>query len=260
MPLKMNCTSTTWKPITSDNNACKTHTPVANKLIVIPTVNVDIHDPAASINSSVKDLASWLLMQLDSGRFEGKQVVPFEALQLTRSSNTIVADLNPALGSNLQVYGLGWFMLNYHEARIIRHNGGANGFVTTTCFIPSMQLGIVVLSSTDANSFYSALGTQIIDAYMGLPYINQSERIFTGFSADIQLENSEINGMKETASKNPKALLLKPPGENDFLCTYSDPLYGIKKIFFTVKDGKVKSITLKVDDFVDYMEYEFTKE
>lgn len=299
IPLKMSRTSTDWKSITSDNNACKAHTIVDNKLVIVPTVNVDNFGPAASINSSVKDLSNWLLMQLDSGKFEGKEVIPFDVLQKTRASHMIVSDMNPNFGSNFQVYGLGWFMLDYNGKRIIRHDGGANGFVTTTCFVPSMKLGMVILSNTDANNLYASMRTQIIDAYLNLPYSNHSERIFKAVNANMQIENAEINKLKETASKKPKPALkqeeytgsytnevygkisikqvnnmltiyfshhpnmtakLEPLGENDFLCTYSDPIYGIKKISFKAKDGKTQSVTLKVNDFVDYMEYEFKKE
>ena len=53
---------------------------------------------------------------------------------------------------------------------------------------------------------------------------------------------------------------LEPMGENDFLCTYSIATYGIKKINFKVENGKVKSVIIRVKDFVDRMEYEFIKE
>ena len=322
IPLKMNHTSATYKTIVADNNACKPYTIADDKLVLLPYANVDNLGPAASINSCVKDLSNWLLMQLDSGRFEGKRVVPFEALQETRASNMIVSDMNPKMGSNFQLYGLGWFLIDYHGVKIIRHDGGADGFVTTVCFIPQLNLGIVVLTNTDANSFYAALRTQIIDAYMNLPYSNHSERIFKAVSANTKFENAEINKMRMTASSKPTSVLksedytgkyknevygeifiintpiinppkkgnqnkftaptigtigkgplmisfahhpfltgkLEPMGENDFLCTYSVATYGIKKINFNVKDGKVKSVIIRVNDFVDMMEYEFVKE
>jgi hypothetical protein len=312
IPLKMNRTSTTYKTIVSDNNACKPYTVVDNKLTLLPYANVDNLGPAGSINSCVKDLANWLLMQLDSGKFEGKRIFPYEVLQTTTTSNMIVRDMPATSGANFQTYGLGWFMMDYHGKKIIRHDGGADGFVTTTCFIPQLNLGIVVLTNTDANLFYTALRTQIIDAYMNLPYQNHSERLYKSYSENVKKENDEINKMREVAAKKTKPSLelkdyagkyknnvygtitispfslslpaigkrkieidqliisfshhpqlvarLEPLGENDFLCTYSIPTYGIKKINFTVKDGKVKSIIIRVNDFVDMMEYEFVKE
>ncbi len=299
VPLKMNHTSTTYKTIVADNNACKPYSIVDHKLILLPYANVDNLGPAASINSCVKDLANWLMMQLDSGKFEGKQIVPFEALQMTRASNMIVADMNPKNGSNYQMYGLGWFTLDYNGKKIIRHDGGADGFVTTTCFVPQLNLGITVLTNTDVNSFYSALRMQIIDAYMGLPYFNRSERIYKGAAEGTEKENAELNKLREIAGKKTKAALknedytgdytntvygkitiknennnliihfshhpqltgkLEALGDNDFLCTYNIATYGIKKINFNVKDGKLQSAIIRVNDFVDMMDYEFVKD
>jgi hypothetical protein len=49
-------------------------------------------------------------------------------------------------------------------------------------------------------------------------------------------------------------------GNNRFLCTYSSPLWGIKVFPFVIQDGKVKSFTLSVADFLEFTTYEFVKE
>jgi hypothetical protein len=198
--------------------------------------------------------------------------------------------------------------------KIIRHDGGADGFVTTTCFVPQLNLGITVLTNTDANSFYGALRRQIIDAYMNLPYQNFSAMIYKLSEPNMKAENDEIKKLKDTVAKRSKPAMktedysgtysnevygkitivgplpeinmpnkkipaqaentltilfshhpqlkgnLQPLGENDFLCTYSVPTYGIKKIHFNVENGKVKSVIVRVNDFVDMMEYEFVKD
>jgi hypothetical protein len=48
-------------------------------------------------------------------------------------------------------------------------------------------------------------------------------------------------------------------GGNRFLCTYSDPIYGVKVLPFTVENNTVKSVTVRVADFVEYTPYEFYK-
>jgi hypothetical protein len=52
---------------------------------------------------------------------------------------------------------------------------------------------------------------------------------------------------------------LEPLGGNRFLCSYSDPEFGVKVLPFTISNGKVKSVTVKVADFVDFTPYEFIK-
>lgn len=297
-PLQMNRTSSTYAAFKAADNTCKAYTVFDNKLVEVPAANIDALGPAGSINSSIKDLSNWLLMQLDSGKFNGKRILPFEALQMTRASNMIVSDMNPKGGSNFQNYGLGWFLLDYYGKKVIRHDGGADGFVTTTCFVPQLNLGIVVLTNTDANNFYAALRTQILDAYLDVPYQNHSSRVHKIVEANNKLEMAEINKLRETAAKKPKSTLaadaytgtyknpvyskieirkeggqlivhfahhpfltgkLEPLGEHEFLCTYSVATYGVKKISFKVIDGKVTGVNIRVNDFVDMMEYEFIK-
>jgi hypothetical protein len=47
---------------------------------------------------------------------------------------------------------------------------------------------------------------------------------------------------------------------NRFLCTYSNPVWGIEPVVFTIENNEVKSVAIKVADFVDYMTYEFIKQ
>ena len=52
---------------------------------------------------------------------------------------------------------------------------------------------------------------------------------------------------------------LQPLGGNRFYVTFSDPILG-KAIFpFTVVDGKVTGVRVKVADFVEYDPYDFKK-
>ena len=299
-PLQMNRTTTAWYGIYTDTNACQPYTLCEGKLERLPFVNIDNLGPAASINSSVKDLSHWLLMQLDSGRYDGRQVIPYPVLQATRTSNTIINDQNnPYFPSkHFQTYGLGWFLEDYNGVKVIRHDGGANGFVTTTCIIPELNLGIAVLTNTDENSLYSALRQQIIDACMDLPYRNYSAYYYDRVSHRRQIDEDSLKkDRKLVAKRNKPELPLKaylgkyhnavygdisikedngkliiyfshhyqllgylyPREKSTFLCTYSDPEYGVKVIPFTVKDKEVVSATITVNGSIDFQQYEFIK-
>ncbi len=299
VPLQMNRTSTQWKIIENDANACQPYTIYDGKLNKLTRANIDNLGPAASINSCVKDLANWMIMQVNNGQFKGQQVISEKALRRTREANTIV---NPLPGKNnyFELYGLGWFMKDYHGTEVIWHDGGADGFVTTTCFLPDEKIGIVVLTNTDANGFYSITREMIIDAYLKLPYKNRSQETFLRADKSREREEKELQKLKERAQrkndwKNDESQLagtyrnevygkitirysngnteiefehhpsitakLEYLEDNDFLCTYSTPTWGIKKAEVKIKkNGTVEGITLRVNEFVDYMEYFFVKE
>ncbi|MFL5753147.1 MAG: serine hydrolase [Bacteroidia bacterium] len=299
-PLNMQRSSTRQKFILSDANAAFPHTLVDDKLVLISHANVDNLGPAGSINSSVKDMSNWLIMQLDSGRFEGKQIIPFEVIRETRSNQMAIARrYNPLFPSNhFNAYGLGWFLKDLYGKILVEHTGGANGFVTSVCLVPEEKLGVVVLTNTDMNEFFRALNEQIVDAYLNPNYRNLSAIYLADFKTQSAEQNAEIKSWREKAAAKPKSSLplknytgrfnnvvygdititqekeilkadlshhpgttakLEPLGENKFLCTYSDVTLGVKEIFFTVENGTVKSITISVSDFVDYMPYEFGK-
>lgn len=296
VPLKMNRSSTTYEELLADKNKCTGHSYFQGKDVTIPYDNINNLGPAGSINSCVKDLSNWLLCQLDSGRFEGNRVIPFAALAETRRSQIPLTSRTK--GSHLGGYCLGWQTMDYNGVQPFWHNGGTSGFVTTVCFIPELNLGIVVLTNTDQNSFYNALRMQIMDAYLKLPYKNYSQLSLAPFMKAREAEDKQIADWQAKVKSAPKlpiaakdfagtyvnpvygkmlvveqkgkitALFEHHPkyfgtleymGDSTFLCTYNTPLWGVKAVPFKIVDGKVASITISVADFVDYMPYEFTR-
>jgi CubicO group peptidase (beta-lactamase class C family) len=299
LPLHMTRTSTTHAAILADKNACKAHSEWGGKLQVVPYDNIDNMGPAGSLNSCVKDLSHWLLMQLDSGRFEGKEVIPFAVLQETRKPQMIIPG-TPGLfpGMHFQTYGLGWQMADFYGKKVIWHNGGTSGFLTTVCFVPELNLGFSILTNSDANSMYNALRYQLLDAYLGLPYRNYSS-IYLKNSQKGKVEGAkEIAGWEEKVKAKPvlpveaKAFAgtyinelygkmivtvqdgkigasfehhptmfakLEYMGDNTFRCSFNSPLWGISAAPFVLKDGIISAITISVSDNVDRMKYTFVK-
>src|ERR1700741_2978721 len=89
-PLKMTNTGTRYKEFISSSKSSKAYTIVDNKITEIKPANVDNLGPAACITSSVNDLSKWMIMLLDNGKYNGKQIVPKDAIQRTRESYMIV--------------------------------------------------------------------------------------------------------------------------------------------------------------------------
>ncbi len=306
-PLKMNRTTTNFSAILSDPNACKPYTILDGKLIELPYNSMDNIAPAASLNSSVNDLTHWLLMQLDSGRYANTQVVPFKALMQTRTSQMLVGDVNSKTfpQKHFNTYGMGWFMSDYYGKKVYEHSGGANGFVTITCFIPEINMGVTVLTNTDANNLFDALKQQIIDLYLNAPYRNYSDLYLKRNKESVLADQIELDKLKKTTETKPSLSFpiinytgsyqnefygniiiaetdkklkkenqvlkinfehhpqtigyLSPLGENKFLCRYSDAVWGIQVIDFTAKDEKINAVKIKVNDYIDYLSYDFIK-
>lgn len=298
-PLGMNSSLALSAGIKNAPDKCAAHTVVMGELKKIPYGNIDNLAPAGSISSSVNDMSKWVMMQLGNGKLDGKEIIPAMAIAQTRVPHSILGNGGHMFNkAHFALYGLGWFMEEYAGRKIVAHTGGVNGFVTSVCLVPEEKLGIIVLTNTDANNFYEALRNEIEDAYLGLPYRNYSKIFLARQKAGEAAEQKEWKAIADTVISKPATALplsayagvyrhdvygtmtikeeggklvatfehhkgryaeLGALGGNRFFAVFNDPLYGRKVWPFIVTNGKVKSVTVTVADFVEFTPYEFIK-
>ena len=299
VPLGMNNTIALSKDISSASNKSSAHTVVLDELKKIPYGRIDNLAAAGSISSSVNDMSKWVMMQLDNGNLDNKEIINYIVISETRIPHSILGNGGHMFNkAHFSLYALGWFLEEYNGRKIVAHTGGVNGFVTSVAIIPEEKLGIIVLTNTDANNFYEALRNEIQDAYLGLPYRNYSQVFLQQQKRNDAEMQKQLKAKRDTIGNHPPTALtlkeytgnyehevygkmtivlendkliirfehhkgrygtLEALGGNRFFCTYSDPLYGRKVLTFTVENNKVKSITVRVADFVEFTPYEFYK-
>jgi CubicO group peptidase (beta-lactamase class C family) len=298
-PLGMNSTLALSKDFPNAANKCSPYTMAEDKLVKIPICLIDNLAPAGSIGSSVNDMSHWVIMQLDNGKYDGKQIIPVSAITQTRTPASIIGNGGSIFNKgHFSLYGLGWGLQEYSGRKIVSHTGGVNGFVTSVTLIPEEKLGIIVFTNTDQNGFYEALKWEIMDSYLGLPYRNYSDVYLGNNKFQFAVTQKKDRALKDSVAMHLKTDLpltaytgkyfndvygnmnvvqedgelrmkfshhpdmfakLESLGGNRFYATFSDPEFS-KAIFpFHVENGKVKSVTVKVADFVEYNPYEFIK-
>ena len=298
-PLGMNNTLVLSEELKMANNIAIPHTTVEGKTVPVPIPDIDNLGPAGSISSSVNDMSRWLIAQLNNGKIGNEEIIPPSVIKKTRTPASIVGRIkHPYNKQHYELYALGWELQDYEGRELIQHTGGVNGFVTSVTLVPEENLGIVVLTNTDQNGFFIALKWEIIDSYLGLPYRNYSDTFFERFGAGRTNEEKRTAELRDSVAMNLNPSLniddytgrylhdiygyiditkngsllemsfehhsklkgkLESLGDNKFLCTYSDPIYGVKVIPFTIEGDKVKSFTLVVHPFVEFTTYEFIK-
>ena len=198
-----------------------------------------------------------------------------------------------------ELYGLGWFLQNYSDRQIVSHTGGVNGYVSSVTLVPKEHLGIIVLTNTDVNAFYEAVKWDIMDAYFKQPFRDYNGKYLARFKAQQEADQLRDKKLRDTVTLNhipnlpagqytgqyinelygkvaitqgvnndlemrfehhPKMYAhLQPLGGNRFYVTFSDPTFGKAVFPFTVENGKVTSVRVKVADFVEYDPYDFKK-
>ena len=83
-------------------------------------------NPAGSIFSSVDEMSHWILMLLNNGMFNGRQVLSPRTIQTLFTPQTImpVPPFMKQIGIHFHNYGLGWFMFDYSGNKVVEHDGG----------------------------------------------------------------------------------------------------------------------------------------
>jgi CubicO group peptidase (beta-lactamase class C family) len=298
-PLEMERTVPLSTEFFDADNTAKPHTLINYKVSPVSFKNIDNLAPAGSIGSSVNDMSKWLIAQLDSGNYHGKNIIPFQVIQRTREPQSIVGRARHLFNkTHYRLYGLGWQLEDYEGREIVSHTGGVDGFVTSVTLVPEERTGIVVFTNTDRNLFFQSLKWEVLDALLGLPYRNYDEMFYERFTRDIKEEKellqartdtvnmklhpivelneftgsytNEVYGSCEIILEDGQLIMsfehhpdlkgiLEPLGGSRFLCMYNDPVYGTEVISFHVENGTVESFPLRVNSFIEFTTYEFLK-
>jgi CubicO group peptidase (beta-lactamase class C family) len=227
MPLNMKRTFTHCDSIVHNENAARPHTIQESRLDSMNYPQIDNLGPAASMSASISDMTRWVTMLLDSGRLEGKQIVPASVIQETWKPQTIMNNKkNKFVNQNYQLYGLGWVLEDYNGKEMISHTGGVDGFLTSVVLVPSQKLGIIVLTNQDNQNFFHVLKNEITDYYMGLPFRDYSYLSYDKFAEN---EKKETDALLQERLKCAAEMKLRQPSAlkfEDYLGTYTNEIYG----------------------------------
>jgi CubicO group peptidase (beta-lactamase class C family) len=239
-PLGMNATNLSNADFKPGDNYAWPHSKVDGKLQPIEFVNLDNAGPAGSINSSASEMARWVLLQLNHGKFSGREDRLFSERQSREmwSAQTILPAGErqgplAALSSKFAAYGLGWGLRDYRGRKMVGHTGGVSGFVSRVMLVPEENLGVVILTNAESGSAFDSILFHILDSYFGLP---PADWIAAYRAEDEQTEKEAADIMKKqeagrAADSKPSLPLEKYAG------IYTDPWYG--PVTIRMENGKL---------------------
>jgi hypothetical protein len=147
----------------SRDNRVQPHILMNNHFTPGPTRNLDALAPAGGASSSAQDMVKWLLLELADGRYEGRQLIRKEPLEIARTPQAITGT-NGATGLD-NYYGFGW-RLQYLEDGVlyVEHSGvERSGMGTQVMLLPSQDLGMVALGNAFATGVPEAVATSLLD-------------------------------------------------------------------------------------------------
>ncbi len=186
------------------------------KLEVIP-ISLSGIAPAGGIVSSAKDMANWLLMWTNQGKFKGKEIISTDYYNQTISSQMIAsANLPSKMMTDYFFfnYGLGWYTANYRGRYGVGHAGNINGYSSFTSFFPTDSIGIFIAVNQNNSAAPRILHNMIADRMLGAGYRDWNSMM------KAQANNKSISTETDSKAIKPSHALA------DFNGTYKHDAYG----------------------------------
>lgn len=182
--------------------------------------------PAGSINSSVNDMAKWLISWVNNGKFNNQEILPDSYISEAISSHAVVSAELPSKempNSFIGNYGYGWFISSYKGQYNIEHGGNIDGFSANVAFFPADDIGIVVLTNQNSSSLPTLVTNTVADRLL-----NVKRTDWVAYYKEKQEKRKKI---KEEAKKNDdKKVNEESPTPSHALSSYtglySNPGYG----------------------------------
>lgn len=175
-PLGMSTTSSKYSDFLAKSDRSSLHMPAIDDSWGGPWMPAsartpDAQAPAGGVSSNVIDLAKWLQLHLDLGRYGDTQLISQEALNETRVPR-IVRGVTPIINQT-GFYGYGWDV-DYEDGMIWHNHAGAfsTGARTLVKMNVDEGIGILVL----ANAFPTGWPEGIADTFFDLVFYGESRR------------------------------------------------------------------------------------
>jgi CubicO group peptidase (beta-lactamase class C family) len=227
-PLGMNTTNLSNAAFKPSDNYASPHSRLDGKLQAIDFVNLDNAGPAGSINSSAAEMAKWVTLQLNHGKFPNSEARLFSEKQSHEmwSGQTLLPSRDnsgplAALSSKFAAYALGWGIRDYHGRKLVGHTGGVAGFVSRVMLVPEENLAVVILTNAESAGAFDSILFHILDYYFVLPPTDW----ITAFK-DAR-DNEEKSATQVMIDMDTRPKVVKPSLPlNEYAGVYNDAWYG----------------------------------
>lgn len=204
------------------------------KLKVLPYRNIDAVGPAGSINSSLDDMAKWLMVQLNEGKYKDKEIFSAGMLNQMHSPQSVVPGKASKYSSHV-TYGLGWFINTYRGQLMVSHGGNIDGFSAMVGLMPLKKTGIVILTNKNATPITRIVRNKVFDQLAGLSEVDWNKKGLKKYKEFLESQKKA----KKVKKKENRITGTKPSHKlKDYAGKFNHPAYG--KMLFTLKDNKLR--------------------
>ncbi|PGE99323.1 penicillin-binding protein [Bacillus pseudomycoides] len=242
-PLQMEQTNFSVTDSQNTNDYALPYVEKDGEIKEVPFRNIDTVGAAGCINSTIADMANWVLFHLNQGKTGDHELLSSELLQQMYTPHNTIPD-QPLLSppeSPVNSYGLGWFISSYRGYKVIHHSGGIDGFSALVSFIPKENIGLVILTNAGSTLLPSYLANQIYDELLGLETIDWHKRAIED-TAELKKMMKEVNqSLPEQVKETVPSHALE-----DYIGTFEHPAYGTLEVYKQNEELYLQFTELKV--------------
>jgi CubicO group peptidase (beta-lactamase class C family) len=210
----------------NEKNVAQPHAKVDGLMVPISYVNWDNIAPAGAINSTVNDMAKWIIFQLNKGKWKDEQIISEKQMREMHLPQTIdnVSLFSEALmpSKHFNSYCLGWESFDFYGYKIVAHSGGLDGMVCQLFLIPEIKTGGVILTNSATTLPYACM-YQLIEYFIGNPQQNDWSKTYLNYYKNYEeyMKEKEAEAMRMRNKDKMPTLSIQ-----DYAGLYSGNVYG----------------------------------
>ncbi len=214
--------------------------------------NITEIGPAGSINASAKEMAQWVLLQLNKGKHGDQQIISEANLRQLHSPQMVINDpmWSELFQADVVCYGLGWFIHPYRGDTMIQHGGNIDGFSALVSFIPSQNIGIVTLTNLNGNFLTEVAHFYIYDILLG----REPKDWHTHMKSFVDKVKDQAKQAKEQSASDRKPDTQPSHPLSDYVGDYEHPGYGVMSI--KEVDGKLVTVFNRLEMAMEHYHYD----
>jgi CubicO group peptidase (beta-lactamase class C family) len=159
---------------------------------------VDSVMPAGGAWSTVRDISRWLMLELNNGKLDGKQVI---------SETNLLERRNPRVKiSARSAYGLALFIDESRGLKAIGHGGNTFGFSADATFFPEHGVAFIMLTNAQAaNAYMGAVRRRLVELLF-----DANEEAEKGLAFGIKQQAENIKKQLSEITMTPDAVFVDP--------------------------------------------------
>lgn len=168
-PLKM--TRSGFAANLDKTNVASAHAFVNGEMQIIPRDTSVLFAAAGGVTSTAADMGRWIIMQLNEGAFEGKQVIKPESIREMHLPSMVAevtfSELPPIDAWSGFSFGLGWDNYHYKGQFIVEKAGALDGVRSVVTLIPGRKAGIVILANLNLTVYPELIRAKFLESELG---------------------------------------------------------------------------------------------